>query len=299
MRIKQTGKPRARKTVAKKSMPSPAPETVAGAKQDASPKPTKATPKSTTKAPKNKTNTLATATPNNQPRELSDADINKIKRFLDNNTKPFNVSIHAPTRKRKRSDEGGPHIQNDFFVPELSVQYEITPNSTWECLRRYKKFTGTRILGSSGEFPHKLTMGTVGNESIATGQCILVKHDDQDEDQRVDIAAQWKAKVLEVRALDSEHVYIRVAWLNRPEDLDTGRKPYHGEYELIPSNHMDIIDAMSVNGSLEVMEWNEADEDAPMPMEEQYFWRQTFDARQKTLSVSLEVARMHVEELGC
>jgi len=37
---------------------------------------------------------------------------------------------------------------------------------------------------------------------------------------------------------------IQVAWLNRPEDLDTSRKPYHGKNELIASNQLEIIDAM-------------------------------------------------------
>ena len=106
----------------------------------------------------------------------------------------------------------------------------------------------------------------VGSESIAVGQCILVKHDDSD-DQKIDVAAQWKAKVLEVRALDSEHVYIRVAWLNRPEDLDGGRKPYHGKNELIPTNQMDIIDAMAVNGSVDVFHWDEKDDDSELMTE--------------------------------
>lgn len=73
--------------------------------------------------------------------------------------------------------------------------------------------------------------------------------------------------MLEVRALDTEHVYIRVAWLNRPEDLKTGRKSYHGKFELIPTNEMDIIDAMSVNGPCNVVHWDETDDDAP-PMPE-------------------------------
>ena len=103
----------------------------------------------------------------------------------------------------------------------------------------------------------------VGSESIAVGQCILVKYDDS-EDAKIDLAAQWKARVLEVRALDSEHVFIRVAWLNRPEDLDSGRKPYHGKNELIPTNQMDIIDAFSVNGSVDVVHWNENDDDSEL-----------------------------------
>jgi hypothetical protein len=138
----------------------------------------------------------------------------------------------------------------------------------------------------------KLTSSaTVGSESIATGQCILVRHDTYDDD-RLDLGAQWKAKVLEVRALDPEHVYIRVAWLNRPEDLTIGRKDYHGKNELIPTNQMDIIDATAVNGTLNVQHWNElADEDEPMPKEDEFFWRYTYDfVNTKSFSVS-ELAR--------
>lgn len=137
------------------------------------------------------------------------------------------------------------------------------------------------------ERPFWLTAGIVGTESIATGECILVKHDET-ADPKIDTASQWKAKVLEVRALDPEHVYIRLSWLNRPEDLDSGRKEYHGKNELVPTNQMDIIDAMAVNGGLHVKHWDEMadDDEASMPEEEQYFWRQTFDfANTKTFSV--------------
>ncbi|GAB7363533.1 hypothetical protein MBLNU230_g3801t1 [Neophaeotheca triangularis] len=277
VRTKLTGKQRAVKSVPKKrsALPRPTPETVAGAEQEDSPRPTKATPKA--KTPKTKADAIATpniGTPNNQVHELSDADRAKIKRYLDNTPKPFKVTVHAPNRGVKRKRDGqvhAPNIQTDLFAPELSVQFDITPNNTWECLRRYKKFTVGQETAA-------------GQESIGVGQCVLVKHDDQDEGTEVEVADQWKAKVLEVRALDSEHVYIRVAWLNRPEDLDEGRKPYHGQYELIPSNHMDIIDAMSVDGGMEVMEWDETADDGPMPEEQQFFWRQTFDARTRTLS---------------
>lgn len=93
---------------------------------------------------------------------------------------------------------------------------------------------------------------------------------------------------MEVRALDPEHVYIRLSWLNRPEDLDSGRKDYHGRNELVPTNQIDVIDAMAVNGALEVKHWDEfADEDEKsMPVEDEFFWRQTFDfANTKTFSV--------------
>lgn len=109
----------------------------------------------------------------------------------------------------------------------------------------------------------------MGSESIGPGEYILVSHTgskpDEGDDREVDYAADWKAKVLEVRALDSEHVYVRVAWLNRPEDLEKGRKGYHGKNELIPTNQLDIIDAMSVNGRLPVYKWEEEDDESQMP----------------------------------
>ena len=90
-----------------------------------------------------------------------------------------------------------------------------------------------------------LTISTVGSKSIAVGDYVLVKHDDS-EDATFDVAAQWKARVLEVRALGSEYKFIRVVWLNRPEDLEVGWKPFHGENELLPTNQMDVIDGSSV-----------------------------------------------------
>ncbi|KAK4565531.1 hypothetical protein LTR86_004148 [Recurvomyces mirabilis] len=203
-----------------------------------------------------------------QPHELSDKERAKLRDFLDKDgpSPPFSITtipLNSP-KKRKRSTTNL-HTQSDLFEDRLSVQYEIKPLNNWESLRRYKKFT-------------------VGNESIAVGEHILVKHD-VSEDQKIDIAAQWKAKVLEVRALDPEHVYIRVAWLNRPEDLDSGRKDYHGLNELIPTNHMDIIDAMTVNGRLELYHWAEEDDESAMPGIGEHFWRQTYDfAGTKTFS---------------
>lgn len=120
----------------------------------------------------------------------------------------------------------------------------------------------------------------------------MVKHDET-EDALIDPTAQWKARVLEVRALDQEHVYIRVVWLNRPEDLEIGRKDYHGKNELIPTNQMDIIDAMAVNGALKVMHWNELEDgdDAAMPHEDDFFWRYTFDfVNTKSFSVRVQKA---------
>jgi hypothetical protein len=131
----------------------------------------------------------------------------------------------------------------------------------------------------------------------------LVRHDELDS-SRVDTASQLKAKVLEVRALDPEHVYVRLSWLDRPEDLEDGRRDYHGKNELVPTNQMDIIDAMAIDGGLQVKHWDETadDDETSMPKEDEYFWRQTFDfANTKTFSVwqeprSCEAKRHNIDK---
>jgi hypothetical protein len=84
-------------------------------------------------------------------------------------------------------------------------------------------------------------------------------------------------KVLEVRAGDALHVYLRVYWMYWPEDLPGGRQPHHGDSELIASNHMDIIEALTVSDKAEVVHWDEDPDKSAWPMKDQLFWRQTYD----------------------
>ncbi|KAK6431621.1 hypothetical protein LTR95_012216 [Oleoguttula sp. CCFEE 5521] len=197
--------------------------------------------------------------PTQPPPDLTAADKAHLKAYLDRTERPFAVLAIPASKKRKRSSASHQLLQDDLYDPRLTLQYEIKPFDKWSSLRKYKKFS-------------------VGSESIGCGECVLVKHTDETTGP-IDYDAQWKARVLEIRALDQEHVYLRVAWLNRPEDLDIGRKRYHGKLELIPSNQLDIIDAMAVNGRIEVMHWDElVDDDVKaMPEEDQYFWRYTYD----------------------
>jgi hypothetical protein len=131
-----------------------------------------------------------------------------------------------------------------------------------------------------------LTVTIVGSHSIATGNFVLIKHDDSD-DLATNSLTDWKAKVLEVRALDAEHVYIRVSWLNRPEDMMGGRQSFHGRSELIPTNQMDVISALSVNGIFSLKHSDEfgVDDQKNFLSGDKYFWRQTFDFVNKRLSV--------------
>lgn len=95
---------------------------------------------------------------------------------------------------------------------------------------------------------------------------------------------QWKAQVLEVRALDENHVYLRVAWLEIPRELPNGAAKYHAENELVPSNEMAIVDAATVQGGFKISYWDETNDEAPLPDPDEYFWRQTFDKHTRQLS---------------
>lgn len=67
------------------------------------------------------------------------------------------------------------------------------------------------------------------------------------EDEDLQPSNCWVAKILEIRAVDEIHVYARVYWMYFPDELPvnthdngklvSGRQPYHGQNELIASNH--------------------------------------------------------------
>ena len=130
----------------------------------------------------------------------------------------------------------------------------------------------------------------VGSESIATGDFILVSHSIT-EGPAFDSLSDWKARVLEVRALEKEHVYIRVSWLNRPEDLEGGRQDHHGKNELAPTNQMDVINAQAVNGTFRLTRYDrlEYDDRKNASDQDEYFWRQTFDFTTEKLLVKLRL----------
>lgn len=77
---------------------------------------------------------------------------------------------------------------------------------------------------------------------------------------------------------------VRVYWMYRPDDLPNGRQPYHGENELIASNHMDVIEAQAIQSKANLEHWDEeADQDGPPNAD--LYWRQTYDVSTRRLSV--------------
>jgi hypothetical protein len=101
----------------------------------------------------------------------------------------------------------------------------------------------------------------------------------------------WVARILEIRASDEHHVYARVYWMYWPDELPQGthdgrktvqsRQQYHGMNELIASNHMDIINVVSVTSQAQVKQWYEENDEE---IQNALYWRQAFDVRTYELS---------------
>ena len=126
----------------------------------------------------------------------------------------------------------------------------------------------------------------VGDETFAVNEFVSINHSNLAHGELLtteDEKLFWVARVLEVRAMDSQNVYLRVFWMYWPDELPMGRQGYHGKHELIASNHMEIIDAMTVAGKASVSHWLEKDEENVL---DALYWRQTFNWQTQTLSVS-------------
>lgn len=130
-------------------------------------------------------------------------------------------------------------------------------------------------------------MTTVSEQTFVVGGCVFVRSDETDEEGNTNSLTQWKAQIHEVRALDANHVYLRVSWLLRPQhDLPNGAKSYHAVHELIPSTNIDIIDAKTINASLSIKYWDEF-EDAEGQLTTEFFWRQSYDHINDKMTVRL------------
>jgi hypothetical protein len=98
-------------------------------------------------------------------------------------------------------------------------------------------------------------MDTVGKEKFHTDDYVYVANEESVKRQRMadgtvpprPLTDHWVARILEIRALDGQNVFARVFWMYWPDELPAGtiggrksvkgRQPYHGEHELIASNH--------------------------------------------------------------
>ncbi|KAH0498372.1 hypothetical protein TgHK011_005626 [Trichoderma gracile] len=198
----------------------------------------------------------------------------------------------AKKRKHDKPDEDTNkkvQTQNAVFHPEgkfrtsqsLKLYYAVEPRKQWLDMTRYNSFVLNGVKYYTEDFVYVANEATMERQnSLPAGATKVAKKADY-----------WVARILEVRASDEHHVYARVYWMYWPEELPlgtldgkkqiAGRQPYHGQHELIASNHMDIINVVSVVMGVNVKQWIESNDD---DIQESLYWRQAFNTRTSELS---------------
>ncbi|KAK3366511.1 hypothetical protein B0H63DRAFT_536624 [Podospora didyma] len=91
------------------------------------------------------------------------------------------------------------------------------------------------------------------------------------------------------------NVDTRVYWIYWPEKLAEGRQRYHRQDEVIASNHMDIINVLSLGLRAVVKQlYEKNDEDSQLPL----YWRETLDIRTKKLTCCTEIRCSRTADKG-
>ncbi|EEU48417.1 uncharacterized protein NECHADRAFT_74541 [Fusarium vanettenii 77-13-4] len=198
-------------------------------------------------------------------------------------------------KKRKRGegqdDDKRVQIQISPFSPTgsfkthdtMDLYYTVEPSKRWQDMTRYNSFVLNGIKYYSEGFVFVANEATIERQRAAgtLGSVGPLKKSDDD----------WVARILEIRAADEHHVYARVYWMYWPDELPSGtldgkktvqgRQPYHGQNELIASNHMDVINVVSVTQPATVNQWIESDDEE---IQDALYWRQAYDCRNSQLS---------------
>ncbi|KAG5999298.1 hypothetical protein E4U43_002159 [Claviceps pusilla] len=165
----------------------------------------------------------------------------------------------------------------------MNLAYTVEPQKQWLDMTRYNSFVLNGYKYAHDEFVYVANDATIELQK-ATGKNPHGGSLQQSTDY-------WVAKILEVRASDELHVYARIYWMYSPDELPpgtvdgkkviAGRQPYHGQNELIASNHMDVINVVSVAMKATVHQWIESDDDE---VQDALYWRQAFNCRTSQVS---------------
>ncbi|KAL2132849.1 hypothetical protein VTI74DRAFT_3223 [Chaetomium olivicolor] len=217
---------------------------------------------------------------------------------------PFSIKIVDPKdkeqkkKKRRRTETG----EDDDAFPRINLQlspfepcgkfkthesmdlyYQVEPAKKWTDMTRYNSFVlnGTKY-GSEGFIYVANDTSIERQKAVNNNEPLQLRRRSHDD---------WVARILEIRASDEHHVYARVYWMYWPDELPPGthdgkktiqgRQPYHGMSELIASNHMDIINVVSVTSQATVKQWFEENDEE---VQNALYWRQAFDVRTYELS---------------
>ncbi|KAG6036180.1 hypothetical protein E4U19_003563 [Claviceps sp. Clav32 group G5] len=222
---------------------------------------------------------------------------------------PFSITIvaaHSHENRghisKKRERDGHEHgtvaksskkelVQVSPFEPRgkfkssqsMNLVYTVEPQKQWLEMTRYNSFVLNGFKYSHDEFVY------VANDTTIELQRATAKN--ADGGATLQSTDYWVARILEVRASDELHVYARVYWMYSPDEIPAGtsdgrktiagRQPYHGQNELLASNHMDVINVVSVAMKATVHHWIESDDDE---VQDALYWRQAFNCRTSQVS---------------
>lgn len=223
---------------------------------------------------------------------------------------PFSIRLVDPKdkdlkkKKRRRTEDDGDDgpsktpVQMSPFAPSgkfrthetMDVHYVVEPLKRWSEMTRYNSF----VLNGSKYFSDNYIF--VANESTIERQKSMASREQLGPRAKSD--DDWVARILEIRASDEHHVYARVYWMYWPDELPigttdgkksvSGRQPYHGQNELIASNHMDIINVVSVTQQATVNQVTDENDDQ---IQSALYWRQAIDVRNLELSAVEKVCK--------
>ncbi|KAK1755075.1 hypothetical protein QBC47DRAFT_208541 [Echria macrotheca] len=216
---------------------------------------------------------------------------------------PFSIKIVDPKdkeqkkKKRRRTDGQEDddatqriNLQMSPFAPcgkfktyeTMDLHYQVDPSKKWTDMTRYNSFVLNGVKYFSEGFIYVANDSSIERQKGVPGEMMQPRKKSDDD---------WVARILEIRASDEHHVYARVYWMYWPDELPQGthdgkkivhgRQPYHGTNELIASNHMDIINVVSVTSQAQVKQWYEENDDE---IQQALYWRQAFDVRTYELS---------------
>ncbi|KAH8905317.1 hypothetical protein BR93DRAFT_882374 [Coniochaeta sp. PMI_546] len=235
-----------------------------------------------------------------------------VEQAADNKAEcPFTAVVVDPKEKeqknKKRRRTAGSEeehtkisVQPSPFSPSgtfkthatMDVHYKVEPAKRWTDMTRYNSF----VLNNTKYFSEGFIF--VANDASIERQKNLANAEGKKPPPLERSADDWVARILEIRASDEHHVYARVFWMYWPDELPKntrdgnklvkGRQPYHGSRELIASNHMDIINVVSVTSQAAVNHWLEEND---AEIQENLYWRQALDIRTFELSSLLPICK--------
>ncbi|KAI1437634.1 hypothetical protein GGR50DRAFT_51129 [Xylaria sp. CBS 124048] len=175
--------------------------------------------------------------------------------------------------------------------------YQVLPHQKWMDMTSYNSFVLNGVKFYSEDFIF------VANSSTIERQKNPPTEPSQQPQPRPKSVDDWVARILEIRASDEHHVYARIYWMYRPDELPAGtlagkkliqgRQSYHGRNELIASNHMDVINVVSVTAQATVNQWDELNEDE---VHKALYWRQGLDLRNMELSSAFPRCKCNLPE---